>query len=190
MPYALAAWFAVVVVVAIVGFMVVTTFNDVVALIQRIDKAWANIDVGLKQRHDELPNLVNAVRGVMGFEQSVLVEVTRLRDAYDPERPVPEQGELSTETTQAVRSLLAVVEAYPTLTSDENVLALQTEIERLESLIADRRELYNDQVYRYNTRIAQVPANLLAGLFGWHRRDFFAADAGDRARPDVSLRTA
>ena len=190
MPFAAAAAFAVVVVVAIVGFIVVTTFNDVIALIQRIDKAWANIDVGLKQRHDELPNLVAAVRDVMAYEQAVLEEVTRLRNAYDPDRPVPEQGDLSTETSRAVRSLLAVVEAYPTLRADANVLSLQAEIERLESLIADRRELYNDQVYRYNTRIAQFPGVVLAGLFGWRRRDFFAAGEGDRTRPDVSLRPA
>ena len=128
-----------------------------------------------------LPNLVAAVRDVMAYEQAVLEEVTRLRNAYDPDRPVPEQGDLSTETSRAVRSLLAVVEAYPTLRADANVLSLQAEIERLESLIADRRELYNDQVYRYNTRIAQFPGVVLAGLFGWRRRDFFAAGEGTNA---------
>jgi LemA protein len=190
MPFFAAAWFAVAVVVVIVGFVAVATYNDVVALLQRIDKAWANIDVALKQRHDELPNLVAAVRDVMGFEQTVLEEVSRLRNAYDPDRPVPEQGALSAETSEAVRSLFAVVENYPSLRSAENVLELQAEIERLEGVIADRRELYNDQVYRYNTRIAQLPAVLLANLFGWTRRDFFASGEHDLVRPDVSLRTA
>ena len=190
MPFAIAAWFAIVVVVVIVGFVVLATYNDVVALVQRIDKAWANIDVSLKQRHDELPNLVTAVREVMGFEQTVLEEVTRLRNAYDPGQPIPEQGSLSAETSRAIKSLFAVVENYPALKSADNVLSLQSEIERLEAMIADRRELYNDQVYRYNTRIRQVPAVVLAGLFGWVQRDFFAADETDRARPDVSLRTA
>ncbi len=190
MPFAAAAWFAVLVAVVVIGFMVVSTYNDVIALIQRIDKAWANIDVVLKQRHDELPNLVTAVRDVMAFEEAVLEEVSRLRNAYDPDRSVPEQGALSAETSQAVRSLFAVVENYPVLRSADNVMKLQGEIERLEGVIADRRELYNDQVYRYNTRIAQLPAILLAGLFGWNRRDFFAAGDQDRARPDVSLRTA
>jgi LemA protein len=190
MPFLAAAWFAVAVVVVIVGFIAVATYNDVVALIQRIDKAWANIDVALKQRHDELPNLVAAVRDVMGFEQAVLEEVSRLRNAYDPDHSVPEQGALSAETSQAVRSLFAVVENYPALRSANNVLELQAEIERLEGVIADRRELYNDQVYRYNTRVTQLPAVLLAGPFGWARRDFFATGDQDRARPDVSLRTA
>ena len=190
MPFAVAAWFAVLVVIVIAGFVVVSTYNDVVALIQRIDKAWANVDVALKQRHDELPNLVAAVRDVMAFEEAVLEEVSRLRNAYDPDRSVPEQGALSAETSQAVRSLFAVVENYPVLRSADNVIKVQAEIERLEEVIADRRELYNDQVYRYNTRIAQLPAVLLASLFGWTRRDFFAAADDDRARPDVSLRTA
>jgi LemA protein len=189
MPLNAAAAFAVVVVLVIALFIVLATYNDVVALGQRIDKAWANIDVALKQRHDELPNLVAAVRDVMTFEAGVLEEVTRLRNAYDPARPVPEQGTLSTETSQAVRSLLAVVENYPALRSQGNVASLQMEIERLEGVIADRRELHNDQVYRFNTRIGQVPAILLAGLFGWRARDFFAAAAADRTRPDVSLGT-
>jgi LemA protein len=189
MPFAVAAVFAVVVVAVIVNFLAVVTYNDVVALIQRIDKAWANIDVALKQRHDELPNLVAAVRDVMGFEQAVLEEVTRLRNAYDPDRPVPDQGVLSADTSRAVRSLFAVVENYPQLHSATNVMALQAEIERLESVIADRRELYNDQVFRYNTRIAQLPAVVLAGVFGWRPRDFFAANADETVRPDVSLRS-
>ena len=190
MPFAVAASFAVALVIVIVVFIVVATYNDVVALVQRIDKAWANVDVALKQRHDELPNLVAAVRDVMGFEEAVLEEVTRLRNAYDPERPVPDQGTLSADTSRAVRSLFAVVENYPQLRSATNVTDLQAEIERLEGVIADRRELYNDQVYRYNTRIAQLPAALLAGPFGWRPRDFFAAEAADTTRPDVSLRPA
>lgn len=184
-----AAAFALIVVLVIALFIILSTYNDVVALGQRIDKAWANIDVALKQRHDELPNLVAAVRDVMSFEAGVLEEVTRLRNAYDPARPIPEQGALSTETSQAVRSLLAVVENYPALRSQGNVGSLQNEIERLEGVIADRRELYNDQVYRLNTRIGQVPAILLAGLFGWRARDFFAVTDADRVRPDVSLGT-
>lgn len=190
MTYALASAFALTLLGVVVAFFVFSVYNDVVALTQRIGKAWANIDVALKQRHDLLPNLVSAVRDVMSFEEGVLERVTELREAYDPDRPIPEQGALSADTSRAVRSLLAVVENYPSLRSATNVLALQAETERLEGIIADRRELYNDQVYRYNTRIRQVPAVLLAGLFGWRPREFFAAADTDRVRPDVSLRRA
>jgi LemA protein len=183
----LAALFAVGLVVLIVAFLIVTTYNAVMALRQRIDKAWANIDVVLKQRYDQLPALVSAVRGLMAFEQDVLTEVARARAAYSPTEPIPDQAVHAEATTRAVRSLFAVVEAYPEVRSDRNVLDLQDEIERLESMIADRRELYNDQVYRYNARITTLPTSLLAPLFGWRERPFFAAAPEELARPTADL---
>jgi LemA protein len=184
---AIAAAFAVGLVLAIVLFVVVATYNDVVALQRRIDKAWANIEVALQQRFDQLPNLVNAVRGIMTFERDVLTAVTAARAAFSPTAPIPDQAATSAATSRAVRSLLATVERYPELKAAGNVLALQDEIERLESIIADRRELYNDQVYRYNTRIAQVPGVLLAGVFGWRARVFFDAEPAADVAPSSSL---
>jgi len=186
-PPELAAFFAVVVLVGVVGFIVLSSYNAVVALRQRIDKAWANIDVVLKQRYDQLPNLVAAVRGLMAFERDTLTRVTEARAAYSPTAPIPDQAATSDATSAAVRSLIAVVERYPDIKAAANVQDLQDEIERLEGMIADRRELYNDQVYRYNTRISQVPGALLAPLFTWRPREFFAADPGERTRPDADL---
>jgi LemA protein len=185
-----AAIFAVAVLVAVGGFIVLTSYNAVVALRQRIDKAWSNIDVVLKQRHDQLPNLVAAVRDLMTFERDVLMRVTEARAAYAPSAPIHDQAVTSEATTAAVRSLFAVVERYPDIKSAANVADLQDEIERLEGMIADRRELYNDQVYRYNTRIGQVPGALLAPIFDWRPREFFTADAAETARPDVELRAS
>lgn len=187
-PLAGAALFAVGLVALVVVFLLVTTYNGVVALRTRIDKAWGNVEVALEQRHDQLAQLVAAVRDVMAFEQAVLGEVARQRARYSPDAPVSEQGAVSAATSHAVRSLLAVVENYPQLRSQENVLRLQGEIERLEEQIADRRELYNDQVYRYNTTIAQVPAVVLAKLIGWLPRVFFDADPRADERPSVDLR--
>jgi LemA protein len=184
----MAAAFAATVIGLIVVFFVVSTYNSIAGLVQRIEKAWANIDVALRQRHDELPNLVRAVRDVMAYEQDVLQEVTRRRAEYSPAAPIPEQAATSEATSAAVRSLLAVVERYPSLRSQGNVASLQDEIARLEEVIADRRELYNDSVYRYNTRIGQVPAILIAPIFGWRRRPFFAAEPSDAQQPDVELR--
>jgi LemA protein len=186
-PTGVAALFAVALVVIVVGFLVLATYNAVVALRVRIDKAWANIDVALKQRFDQLPNLVEAVRAVMAWEQGVLTDVARARAAYSPAAAIPEQAAQSAATSAAVRSLFAVVERYPEVKSAANVMALQEEIERLEGLIADRRELYNDQVYRYNTRIAQLPAALIAPLLGWRARPFFEAAEADRLRPEATL---
>ena len=187
-PLTGAALFAVALVVLVSLFLVVTTYNSVVALRTRIDKAWGNVEVALKQRYDQLAELVAAVRDVMAFEQAVLVEVARQRARYAPQAPIAEQGAVSAATSQAVRSLFAVVENYPEVRSQGNVLRLQGEIERLEQQIADRRALYNDQVYRYNATIAQVPAVVLAGFLGWLPRAFFDAEPAADQRPSVELR--
>jgi LemA protein len=186
-PASIAALFAVVLVAVIVGFIVVASYNAVMALRQRTDKAWSNIDVALKQRHDQLPALVAAVRGVMAFEQDVLTEVTRARAAYSPDEPIRDKAVHAEATTAAVRSLFALVEAYPAVKSQQNVLDLQDEIERLEAMIADRREHYNDQVYRYNTKISTLPTLPLAWLFGWVPREFFAASPDEVLRPGATL---
>jgi len=189
-PGEVVALFSIALVALVVGFLALETYNAVVALRLRIDKAWANIDVALRQRHDMLPSLVAAVRDLMQFEQDVLVEVTRARAAYAPTEPIPDQAAVSDATTTALRSLFAVVEHYPDIQSHRNVLDLQDEIERIEGMIADRRELYNDQVFQYNTRIAQLPALLLAPIFRWQPREFFTAKPEARAQPDTELRPA
>jgi LemA protein len=187
MPLGVAVGVIVLLAAVLVGVVLVTIYNTVVAMQRRADRAWANVDVALKQRHDELPNLVDAVRGQLGFERSVLDEVTRLRAAYSPTAPLPDQAATADQTSRAVRSLFAVVERYPNLHSQENVASLQAEIERLETLIARRRELFNQQVYEYNTTIAQLPAVLLASLFGWRPRALFEAAEAERLRPEVGL---
>ncbi len=188
-PFAGAAAFAVALLIVVGLFFLLATYNAIVALRLRIDKAWANIEVTLRQRYDVLPNLVSAVRDVMTFERDVLERVTELRAAYSPTEPIPAQAATSEATSGAVRELLVTVERYPELQSQRNVLDLQDEIERLEAMIADRRELYNDQVYRYNTRIAQVPAVVIAPLFGWRAREFFDAGPEAATRPSVELTT-
>ena len=173
----IAAIFAVTLLAVVVCYIVLASYNAVVALRLRIDKAWANIGVVLRQRHDQLPNLVAAVRGLMAYERDVLIRVTEARAAYAPTAPIPDQAATSEATTAAVRSLFAVVERYPDIKAAANVQDLQDEIERLEGMIADRRELYNDQVYRYNTRIGQVPGS------SWRR-----SSAGSRASSSRSTR--
>jgi len=172
----------------VAGFVVaITTYNSVVAMQRRSDKAWANVDVALKQRYDELPNLVQAVRDVMTYERAVLEDVTNARAAYAPGASLPNQAAASDATTAAVRSLFAVVERYPQLHAQENVLSLQAEIERLEGLIATRREFFNDSVYLYNATIRQLPAVLFAGAMGWQPRDFFRATDGARDEVPAAL---
>src|SRR6186997_1076193 len=116
-PQSVAAAFAVGLLLAIVLYIGVASYNAVMSLRQRSDKAWSNIDVVLKQRHDQLPNLVSAVRGLMTYEREVLTRVTEARAAYAPTAPIPDQAATSEATTAAVRSLFAVVERYPDIKS-------------------------------------------------------------------------
>ena len=173
--------------IVLVVFLIVVNYNNVVALQRRCQRAWANIDVALTQRYDQLPNLVAAVRGVMAFEEQVLERVTQARAAYQPDASIHDKAVVSEQTSSAVRSLFATVENYPELKSHENVMALQEEIERLETLIARRRELFNNQVYQYNVVISTIPGAILRPLFGWHEVDMFSADDEERERPDVEI---
>jgi len=177
----------VVLAIVLIVFLVIITYNDVVALQRRCQRAWANIDVALKQRHDQLPNLVAAVRGAMQFEEQVLEEVTRARAAYQPDASIHDQAVVSEQTSHAVRSLFATVEAYPELKSHQNVAALQEEIERLETLIARRRELFNNQVFQHNVTIKSVPAVLLRPLFGWREVESFSATEEEREKPETTV---
>ncbi|HET7676624.1 MAG TPA: LemA family protein [Candidatus Limnocylindrales bacterium] len=183
----LAAAFGAALALWLVVWLVLTTYNGVVALRQRIDKAWTNVGVALEQRHDELPRLLDAVRDLMRFERDVLEEVTRLRAAYRPDEPIPVQAATAAATSSAVRNLFATLEQYPAIRAQENVLDLQDEIERLETVIADRRELYNDMVALYNIRISQVPGAFLAPIFGWRMRPLFGAEPIEREQSRDSL---
>jgi len=177
----------VVLAIVLVVFLVVVNYNNVIALQRRCQRAWANIDVALTQRYDQLPNLVAAVRGVMSFEEQVLERVTQARAAYQPEASIHDKAVVSEETSSAVRSLFAVVEDYPELKSHQNVMALQEEIERLETLIARRRELFNNQVYQHNVAITTIPGALLRPLFGWREVEMFSADDEERERPAADI---
>lgn len=172
------AWFAVfalilvLLVVAAVAYAV-ALFNALIQVKHQVDQAWSNIDVLLKQRHDELPKLVDAARAYMGHEQSVLANVTALR----ARAAAPGQGEERLETeaalTQGVTQLLAVAENYPRLRANEVFAALLARITALEEQIAHRREYYNAAVNINNVRMEQFPEVLLATTAGLVRRPLF-----------------
>ena len=119
----------------------------------------------------------------MAYERDVLTRVTEARAAYPPTAPIPDQAVTSDATTAAVRTLFAVVERYPDIKAQRTSWTCRTRSSGSRAMIADRRELYNDQVYRYNTRIAQVPGALIAPLFGWRQREFFAVDPAETTGP-------
>lgn len=162
-------------------------YNELVRLRNDNDRAWANIDVLLKQRHDEIPNLVETVKGYMGHEKETLESVTQARVQSMNAISVGEKAQADTLTTRALQNLFAVAENYPQLKANDNFLRLQSRISELEERIADRREYFNDDVYTYNTRLRQVPEVCIAWLVGLKPRELFKASDNDRTPVKLDL---
>ena len=180
----------VLVVVAIIIVGGILIYNGLVQRRLRIREAFAQIEVQLKRRWDLIPNLVNAVRGYMGFEQSVLENVTQARanavTAGAQGNPA-QQAAAENALTGTLRSLFAVVENYPDLKANQNVLELQEQLTTTENQIGFARQHYNAVVLDYNTSIATVPSVLIAGPFGFHAEQFFDAEPEAQQVPRVDL---
>jgi LemA protein len=169
---------------------IVILYNELVRLRNDNDRAWANIDVLLKQRHDEIPNLVETVKGYMQHEQQTLVAVTQARAASMNAASIGQKAQADLTMTTALCSLFAVAENYPQLKANENFLKLQNRISELEERIADRREFFNDDVNTYNTRIGQIPEVFLASFMSLKRRSMFKVSDEDRRLVEVKFQNA
>lgn len=165
----------------------VILYNGLVRLRNENDRAWANIDVLLKQRHDEIPNLVETVKGYMQHEQQTLLAVTEARSAALNASSISQKAVGELQVANSLRGLFAVAENYPQLQANENFLKLQTRITELEERIADRREFFNDDVNTYNTRIGQIPDVFVASFMGLKRREMFKVSEEDRKQVEVSF---
>jgi LemA protein len=172
------------------GVYVVLIFNGLIALKNDVSKAWANIDILLKQRHDELPNLVEVCKGYMNYERDTLEKITQARSQYQQAVSVDQKAQADRSMTSALRGLFAVAENYPQLKANENFLKLQNRITELESEIADRREYYNDSVNTFNIRIQQFPDTFIAAFMNAKPQPFFKVEESDRAAVQVSFGAA
>ena len=176
------------VVVVVLVLYAIALYNGLVQKRNRVDNAWAQIEVQLKRRHDLIPNLVETVKGYAAHERGTFEAVTNARaaavGAQGPAQAAAAEGILS----QALGRLFAVAEAYPDLKASTNFLDLQQQLQDTENKIAVSRQVYNDTVLTYNNAIQVFPAVLIAGSFGFTRREFFEIeDAGEREVPTVSF---
>jgi LemA protein len=165
-------------------------YNGLVRLRNENDRAWANIDVLLKQRHDEIPNLVETVKGYMQHEQQTLIAVTQARAASMNAASIGQKAVADLKMANALRGLFAVAENYPQLKANESFLKLQARISEIEERIADRREFFNDDVNTYNTRIAQIPDVFIASFMELKPRAFFKVSEEDRKLVEVKFASA
>jgi|SRR5579863_933486 len=162
------------------GAYVVTIFNGLVALKNDIDKAWANIDIMLKQRHDELSKLLEVCKGYMNYEGDTLQKITQARNMYQQAVSVDQKAQADQSMTSALRGFFAVAENYPQLKANENFARLQSRITDLESQIADRREFYNDSANTLNIRIQQMPDTFIASFMQLPPRPMFKVEEADK----------
>jgi LemA protein len=174
-----------VVLLVLVGIYVLVTYNGLVSLRNRIENAWAQIDVQLKRRYDLIPNLVETVKGYATHEKETLDRVIQARNAGMSASGPQDQAQAENVLTGALKSVFALSEAYPDLKANTNFLQLQEELTGTEGRIAYARQFYNDTVYRYNTKIQSFPANVLANNFKFAEREYFRAD--DEARGSVNV---
>lgn len=177
-------------VIAALAIYVIVAFNRLVRTRQMGNEAWSGIDVQLKRRSDLIPNLLDAVKGYAAHERDALREVTELRGAARalPEGDVARRGQVEGALSLALGKLFALAENYPDLKASANFLELQQQLSELENEIQMARRYYNGAVRNLNVLVEQFPSNIVAGLFGFARRDYFElADAADRAVPQVAL---
>ena len=179
-------WFIGILIVVFILYLI-TIYNGFVNLKNNYKKAWANIDVLLKQRNDELPNLISTVKGYMKHERKVLENITKARTNIMKTSNIHKKAEYNDEISESVKTLFAVSENYPKLKASENFLKLQTRISGLENAIADRREFFNDSVNNYNIRIQSFPDFILAKLFGFKEEERFVAQASEKENPSVNF---
>jgi LemA protein len=162
-----------------------TIYNGLVSLKNNIARSWSNIDVLLKQRHDELPKLVKTCEGYMQHERAVFQALGEARTGLMRARTIPERAQAESGLTQALGQFFAVAEAYPDLKANQNFMQLQNRISELENQIADRREYYNDVVATYNTRLDQIPDKFVADWCHYLPAELFKATDADRQ--DVAI---
>ncbi len=178
------------IVLAGLGFTVVwgiLIYNGLISLRNDVQGSWKQIDVQLKRRHDLIPNLIAAVKGAMEFEQDTLEKVISARTRAVSAPTPATKAEAENMLTQALGKLFAVMENYPALKSNQNVMQLQEELTSTENRISFARQLYNDLVANYRTKLQVFPNNLVSSMMNFRTEEYFGAEEADRAVPAVNL---
>lgn len=173
--------------VGLMAIWAIVVYNVLITLRNQVENAWRQIDVQLKRRHDLIPNLVNTVKGAMDFERETLNSVIEARAKAMGAQSRTEKGMAENFLTEALGKLFALVENYPDLKSNRNVLQLQEELTSTENRIGFARQFYNDLVAKFNIRRSVFPSVIIASIFGFVKEDYFQAESQARVAPVVNL---
>ena len=178
-------WIILIIVVLLILF-IISVYNSLVTLRQRVKNAFGQMDVQLQGRFDLIPNLVETVKGYMTHESDTLAKVTELRTAWAGAKTVDEKAKLDNELSNTLKTIMAVAEAYPDLKANQNFESLQNELTETEDKISYSRQFYNDTVTRYNTKLELFPSNIIAGMFHFTAESLFEVDSAE-ARKNVKV---
>ena len=173
-------------VIGIIGYLI-SIYNGLIRLKNDIQKSWANIDVLLKQRSDELPKLINSVKGYMKHEKSTLEQLTKARTQFLRATTMEQKAKSDNLISSALKSIFAVAENYPNLKANENFIQLQGRISGIENELADRREFYNDSVNNFNIRIQSFPDLIVAGRMKLISQEMFKVAEAEKKDVEVSF---
>ncbi len=174
-------------VILVIILWVLFTFNKLVRLRAHVQNAWRQIDVQLKRRYDLIPNLVELLKGYMKFERETLIKVTEARARAMQTEGIKEKGKAESQLSDSIMKLLAVVENYPELKSNKNLLELQEELRTTENQIAFARQFYNDIATRFNIYQRIFPSFLIAKIFGFREVELFETEEETRKAPSLKL---
>ena len=174
-------------IIAILVLWFVGTYNSLVRLDNSVEEKWAQVENQYQRRIDLIPNLVETVKGFASHEKNLFTEITKLRSQWSNAQTRTEQTTAAQGLESAVSRLLLVAENYPQLKSNENFLALQSQLEGTENRVATERKRYNEDVLAFNTKIRTFPSSLIAGMFGYQKKDYFQSDEGADQVPQVQF---
>lgn len=175
--------YIIIAVVVVVVLWLIVAFNGLVRRRMHVREAWSDIDVQLKRRYDLIPNLVETVKGYAAHEKSVFENVTAARAKAMSAQSKDDKAKSENALSNTLKTLFAVAENYPQLKANENFLALQNELTDTENKIQASRRFYNGNVMDYNTKIAVFPDNLIAGMFGFGKEEFFGTESETERQP-------
>ena len=175
------------VIIVIIAFWIIGIYNGLIKLRNRVKNSWSQIDVQLKRRHDLIPNLVETAKGYMKHESETLEKVVQARNMAMSANGVADTSVAENQLSQTLKSLFAVVESYPDLKANQNMIALQEELTSTENRIAFARQHYNDSTMSYNNSIQMFPRNIIAGMFNFTTSEFFETEEEERKNVEVKF---
>ena len=180
-------WIIIIVVLVLIILSIISTYNELVRLRNKVKDQWSQIDVQLKRRCDLIPNLVETVKGYAKHEKGTLEAVIKARNTFLSAKTPEDEMKASKEVTSALTKLFALAEAYPDLKANENFTSLQNTLSETEDKISYARQFYNDTVLTYNNKVEMVPSNIVASIFKFKKATFFETSEEDKKTPEVKF---